>query len=744
MSSCMESFNWSVSLQIIGAITIVSECSRGILFPILWPLCEYLGGNALDLGYLVACFALGRVCTATPLGYYCDVYRHRKSLIISNSILLIGSILAANASNQNIGGNGLRLLYVSQFILGCGSGSIGVTQSYVIEQTQPKSRTNMLSLINAFQYIGFTLSPFVGSMLHSFGTKSSIFLGFALPSICLGILSVACMLALLIGFHEIPLSEYYFVSVHGVSTSEKNASHNSSSSNSNKTSSMKGDNSSFHDNNSSMNMNMNMNKGRKIKTIFPSDVNKEALALMLDNHVIIMPDSVEYVAVKPDIANVLCVSTLTRTLGRDRDRRNEGDGGDGGGPRLTTTTMTMTMTKNKTSISSTSGVAMGSISPVGVGSRLKRSLSSSIAQIYGVGIDTGFGTGTGQSSSSSPSSCVVVYTEVDRSIGSSSTSGCDRGSSNRDGVRDNTLSDSPNTLPLSISKEPSSKSLNVDSVNNDMNISSNDNILDISLSEDIHNTAALAATATTTTAVTWIAMILLNMSCKGSIAVMETIGVQIALSDFSMTPLGISTVVSAAGAIGCAQLLLFKQLYTNNFSDIQLIQGGIFVMMISQFLMISYPDIPISQSRFMFGFSLMYALGYPVAHTAVLGLFSKIQKMGRQGAQMGKFSAAGGVARIIMPIVSSYLDQAVENGPFTLLLGLLTVSLALIILARSRIMQIVEEVDFDAPSTSRNQLQSAFLLMMLVFVVGMLLFSKQSTRAEALDWWADIVDMGSD
>ena len=48
----------------------------------------------------------------------------------------------------------------------------------------------------------------------------------------------------------------------------------------------------------------------------------------------------------------------------------------------------------------------------------------------------------------------------------------------------------------------------------------------------------------------------------------------------------------------------------------------------------------------------MYAVGYPVGHTAVLGAFSKLQKHGVQGGLMGWFATAGSFARIVVPIAT--------------------------------------------------------------------------------------------
>jgi hypothetical protein len=49
----------SPSVLIIAAVTFVGDSSRGVLFPVLWTLCQSLGGNTLQLGLLVSTFSFG-------------------------------------------------------------------------------------------------------------------------------------------------------------------------------------------------------------------------------------------------------------------------------------------------------------------------------------------------------------------------------------------------------------------------------------------------------------------------------------------------------------------------------------------------------------------------------------------------------------------------------------------------------------------------------------------------------------
>jgi MFS family permease len=151
-------------------------------------------------------------------------------------------------------------------------------------------------------------------------------------------------------------------------------------------------------------------------------------------------------------------------------------------------------------------------------------------------------------------------------------------------------------------------------------------------------------------------MIVLNLTTKGTIAVYETLGVHMALEDYEMTVQSIGAIISLSGLIGFVQLLLFKPFWTKFFNDFALMLGGIAVMIIAQLLLLCYTK-ESHMWRFMVTIVLMYAVGYPIGHTAVLGAFSKIKKSGPQAALLGWFATAGSLARVILPVMSAYLDR---------------------------------------------------------------------------------------
>ena len=119
---------------------------------------------------------------------------------------------------------------------------------------------------------------------------------------------------------------------------------------------------------------------------------------------------------------------------------------------------------------------------------------------------------------------------------------------------------------------------------------------------------------------------LLNVSTKGSIGAFETMGVSFAESHFGLEPATAGLVVSINGMIGVAALLSMGHL-GKFFTDIQMILGGIMVCalgIISFAPLESVEDGGVNSTfHYCIGIFMIYAIGYPIGHTAVIGLFSK-------------------------------------------------------------------------------------------------------------------------
>lgn len=161
MSSVMtaEGLADPAGFLIICCVVLIGDMNRGVLFPIMWPLVQELGGNAVWLGYAVGSFSFGRIIASPTLGKWSIEYGYSKTLVTSTLIMLVGCIFFANV--YSVGS--LYFLVFSQIVLGIGSATLGVTRAYVAEITATRQRTTYIALLTAVQYGGFTVTPIFGA-----------------------------------------------------------------------------------------------------------------------------------------------------------------------------------------------------------------------------------------------------------------------------------------------------------------------------------------------------------------------------------------------------------------------------------------------------------------------------------------------------------------------------------------------------------------------------------------------------
>jgi ceroid-lipofuscinosis MFS transporter 7 len=116
---------------------------------------------------------------------------------------------------------------------------------------------------------------------------------------------------------------------------------------------------------------------------------------------------------------------------------------------------------------------------------------------------------------------------------------------------------------------------------------------------------------------------MLNISAKGSIGSFETLGVSMAMSHFGLSSSQAGTIVASCGTIGVAALLSMGHL-AKFLTDIQLIGGGMLVTALGILSLTSLDEDGENPTwRFVVAIFMIYSVGYPIGHTAVIGLFSK-------------------------------------------------------------------------------------------------------------------------
>ncbi len=80
----------------------------------------------------------------------------------------------------------------------------------------------------------------------------------------------------------------------------------------------------------------------------------------------------------------------------------------------------------------------------------------------------------------------------------------------------------------------------------------------------------------------------------------------------------------------------------------------------------------------------------------VLGVFSSLQKSGKQAKAQGQFAFSGSLARVLMPVATGFLEQYVEySSSFSMVLVLMSVSLVGVGL-------LYQEIEFFSSSDSAS------------------------------------------
>jgi len=177
---------------------------------------------------------------------------------------------------------------------------------------------------------------------------------------------------------------------------------------------------------------------------------------------------------------------------------------------------------------------------------------------------------------------------------------------------------------------------------------------------------------------------LLNMATKGTIGVFETLGSELVTSRYNWSSVRIGYTFALFGVMGVLSLLSFH-VFITLFGDVNLVLFGMVLMIASCVIMILINDSQDNSSssssssssiiQFYSALVLMYSIGYPLGHTAVLGIVSKITNQGPQGKLLGWFGSAGSLARVIFPLMAGAVSQHYsEKIAFAVMAGILFAS----------------------------------------------------------------------
>ncbi len=170
--------HWGPLLPLMGATAIVM-LGFGAMIPVLSLYVQSQGIDATTIGIIVSGWAIGRLVSEPPFGWWAD--RHSRKPQMVASLVLVGATSVLMLVFTSALG-----LFVLRFIAGVASGMFGpAARGELVDATDPGTRGQAFGYFSAFMHGGFVLGPAIGA----FGT--SIFGGYTFPFVFMGILGFA-------------------------------------------------------------------------------------------------------------------------------------------------------------------------------------------------------------------------------------------------------------------------------------------------------------------------------------------------------------------------------------------------------------------------------------------------------------------------------------------------------------------------------------------------------------------------
>jgi len=183
-----------------------------------------------------------------------------------------------------------------------------------------------------------------------------------------------------------------------------------------------------------------------------------------------------------------------------------------------------------------------------------------------------------------------------------------------------------------------------------------------------------------------IALILLNFGTRGAIGCFETTGTIVSLQVYHEDVVFTGHLFGICGSCGVIVLIYLGSI-VNLFSEMYSLIFGILMMLASSIILVVFTYQGASVHWFEGSVWLMYALGFPIGNTVVLGLYSKVAQGMSQSELLSWFGTAGSAARVLFPIFSGILTERYGVSVlFECLSGFLVVTLLFVFVMYDRIL----------------------------------------------------------
>jgi MFS family permease len=152
----------------IFLIVLVDILGMTIILPLLPFYAQEFGASKLQIGLLVATFAVCQLISGPLLGQLADRLGRKPLLLVSQVGTLIGFVVLGRASS-------LWVVFVSRAIDGITAGNLSLAQAYVSDVTAKENRAKAFGIIGIAFGIGFLLGPAISAFLSQYGHRSPIY-----------------------------------------------------------------------------------------------------------------------------------------------------------------------------------------------------------------------------------------------------------------------------------------------------------------------------------------------------------------------------------------------------------------------------------------------------------------------------------------------------------------------------------------------------------------------------------------
>lgn len=122
-----------------------------------------------------------------------------------------------------------------------------------------------------------------------------------------------------------------------------------------------------------------------------------------------------------------------------------------------------------------------------------------------------------------------------------------------------------------------------------------------------------------------IGLSMLNLFAKGTMSCYEAFGIDFAKTSFNLKYSETGAIVSACGFCGALLLVIIRMLIAKKMSDVQIIIAGYCIYVSGILLNLFLNDDAELNPTWYYALSMfcIYAIGFPLCHVGLIGLFSK-------------------------------------------------------------------------------------------------------------------------